>query len=39
MKLKVIEDNEDFIVVELPRTLFKGKIPEHLTLKNFEFEY
>ena len=39
LKLKVIESNEDFIAVELPKDLFIGKpLPEYVILKNFSFE-
>jgi len=37
LKLKIVEDNEDFIAVELPRSLCGKEIPEFVTLKNFKF--
>jgi len=40
LKLKVIRTTKKYIVVELPRKIFKAKgIPDYVTLKNFDFEY
>ena len=43
IKLKVVRVNEKFIVIELPRKIFKAEgIPDYITLKNIDknsFEY
>ena len=39
VKLKVIKTDKKYIYCELPKDLFKGKIPKKVLLSGIEIEY